>query len=101
MKKPLFNAIIDSSCRTACSPAYHANYKTMKCPLIVCALLGGVALLHFPLTTVAQPVATTLAATSVTSTNSTVNGTVNPNGTFAAAYFQYGLTTNYGYLGGF
>jgi len=44
----------------------------------------------------AVPATTTLAATGVTSTNATLNGTVNPNGGATSAYFQYGLTTNYG-----
>jgi photosystem II stability/assembly factor-like uncharacterized protein len=47
------------------------------------------------------PVVTTLPATSVTATNATLNGTINPNGAATLGYFQYGLTTNYGYLGGF
>src|SRR5689334_10924750 len=49
----------------------------------------------------AQSVVTTLAATSVSQTNATLNGTVNPNGAATTVYFQYGLTTNYGYLGGY
>src|SRR5262249_53568940 len=47
-------------------------------------------------TSAAAPSATTLAATSITSTNATLNGSVNPNGAAASAYFRYGLTTNYG-----
>ena len=73
----------------------------MKSHLTTIALLGGIGLLHFPLAAGAQPVATTLAATSVTSSNATLNGTVNPNGAVAVGYFQYGLTTNYGNIGGF
>ena len=45
---------------------------------------------------VLAPAVTTLAASSFTATNATLNGTVNPNGDAATAYFQYGLTTNYG-----
>jgi len=41
-------------------------------------------------------VATTNAATAVTSTGATVNGTVNPNGQATTYAFQWGLTTNYG-----
>src|SRR5262245_11841321 len=44
----------------------------------------------------AQPTVTTLAASSITASNGTLNGTVNPNGAATKAYFQYGLTTNYG-----
>ena len=42
------------------------------------------------------PAVTTLAATSITATNATLNGTVNPDGAATTAYFQYGLTTSYG-----
>ncbi len=68
---------------------------------IAIALLGGAGLSSFPPAATAQPVATTLAATSVTATNATINGAINPNGAAAVAYFQYGPTTNYGYLGGY
>jgi hypothetical protein len=44
----------------------------------------------------AAPVVVTLAASGVASSNATLNGSVNPNGAAAAAYFRYGLTTNYG-----
>ena len=44
----------------------------------------------------AVPVVTTLAASGLTPTNGTLNGTVNPGGGVTTAYFQYGLTTNYG-----
>ena len=47
-------------------------------------------------TTLAQPAVTTSPATSITSTNATLNGTVNPNGAATTAYFRYGLTTSYG-----
>ena len=42
------------------------------------------------------PVVATLPATSITATNATLNGTVNPGYGATAAYFQYGLDTNYG-----
>ncbi len=45
----------------------------------------------------AAPTVTTLAATNITATSATLNGTVNPNGAVLSTnYFQYGLTTNYG-----
>jgi hypothetical protein len=65
----------------------------MKNKLIVAASL---CLLNSHFTADAQPVVTTLAATGVTATNATLHGTVNPNGSVTTAYFQYGLTTNYG-----
>src|SRR5262249_959160 len=42
-----------------------------------------------------KPTVTTQPATSVTVSNATLNGPVNPNGAATTAYFQYGLTTNY------
>lgn len=41
-------------------------------------------------------VVTTNAATAITSTGATVNGTVNPNGEATTYAFQWGLTTSYG-----
>ena len=42
------------------------------------------------------PLAETLAATAVSTTSATLNGTVNPNGNTATAQFEYGPDTNYG-----
>jgi len=42
------------------------------------------------------PTVTTLAATAITSTGATLNGTVNANGCSTTVTFQYGLTTAYG-----
>ena len=42
------------------------------------------------------PVATTLAATQITTTSATLNATVTPGTGAAGYYFQYGLTTSYG-----
>ncbi len=38
----------------------------------------------------------TAAASGVTSTGATLNGTINPDGTDTQVYFQYGTTTSYG-----
>src|SRR5262249_48355225 len=43
----------------------------------------------------ASPLATTLAASSITSTSAVLNGLFNPDGAATVAWFQYGLTTNY------
>ena len=43
-----------------------------------------------------SPGATTLAATAITTTGATLNGTVNPNGYSTTARFQYGPSTSYG-----
>jgi uncharacterized protein (TIGR02145 family) len=42
------------------------------------------------------PSATTLAATDITATGSTLNGTVNANYSSTTVTFEYGLTTDYG-----
>ena len=47
-------------------------------------------------TSAAAPAATTNAATSVTYSSVTLNGTVNPNGGSTAISFEYGTTTSYG-----
>ncbi len=47
------------------------------------------------------PAVTTLAASGIGATNATLNGSVNPNGAATTAWFQYGLTTAYGSIGGF
>ena len=47
----------------------------------------------------AQPISPSVATLPVSAagaTNATLNGTVNPNGTPAFAWFQWGATTNYG-----
>ena len=45
---------------------------------------------------VTGPNATTAPAASVTSDGAILNGSANPNGAAASAFFQYGTTTNYG-----
>jgi hypothetical protein len=42
------------------------------------------------------PVVATTAATSVTATTATLNGTVNPNGLATTYYFEWGTTVSYG-----
>ena len=44
----------------------------------------------------ANPTVTTVAATGVNTTNSTLNATVNPQNDNATLFFQYGLTSSYG-----
>lgn len=43
-----------------------------------------------------EPVVSTGTATAITSTSTTLNGTVNPEGQATSYYFQYGTTTSYG-----
>ena len=42
------------------------------------------------------PTVTSSAATAITTSSATLNGTINANGATAAASFSYGLTTSYG-----
>lgn len=46
----------------------------------------------------AAPVITTEAATSLTGTGATLNGTANANGVSTSVYFEYGLTSDYGFV---
>ena len=43
------------------------------------------------------PVVTTNAATDVTSSSATLNGSLDPHGLTTSVYFQYGTTTSYGH----
>ena len=49
-------------------------------------------------TTILPPSVVTGPATSVAGSSATLNGSVNPNGTAAAAWFQWGTTISYGFL---
>jgi len=51
---------------------------------------------NFTLVSGPPPSSSTLAASAITPTNAQLNGSANPNGVAASAYFQYGLTTSYG-----
>jgi M6 family metalloprotease-like protein len=48
-------------------------------------------------TSVQAPSASTLSATSVTTTSGVLNGSVNANGSTTTITFEYGTTTSYGY----
>ena len=47
-------------------------------------------------TTTSWPTVTTIAATGVTSTTATLNGSVDPNSRSTTYHFEYGTTTSYG-----
>ena len=47
-------------------------------------------------TTLGPPIVATNAATGVTDTTATLNGSVTPDGLATTYYFQYGTTTSYG-----
>ena len=52
----------------------------------------------FTTTKTPAPLVVTTAATAVSTTSATVNGTVNPSGVATNYYFQYGTTTGYGHV---
>ena len=64
----------------------------MRLFLVLCVLLA----LPPPRSPPAPPAATTGAASGVTRTTATLNGTVDPNGTATSYHFEYGTTTAYG-----
>jgi len=75
---------------------------TYHCQLVVSNSAGTALSADLAFATLAlPPVVTTMPATSITTSSGTINGTINPRGGVTTAYFQYGLTTGYGYLGGF
>lgn len=62
------------------------------------AVIGGCYASHDSASIVALVTPGVIASgvTGITFTSATLNGTVNPNGNAATAYFEYGLTTSYG-----
>jgi hypothetical protein len=61
---------------------------------------GWVADVGLILAPASAPIVQSLAATSVTTTSAQINGSVNPNGASTSAYFEFGLTSNYGSASG-
>src|SRR5689334_12373564 len=69
--------------------------KTMKTGVLTTlGLFGALALASAQI----APVAVTLPADAITTNSARLNGQVNPQGAPTSAWFQYGLTTNYGGL---
>ncbi len=52
--------------------------------------------INFSTTSLSTPIVSTLAASNITETTVTLNGTVNANGLSTTVTFEYGLTTSYG-----
>jgi hypothetical protein len=59
-------------------------------------VISGVDSTFTTLNLQSKPSVTTLSATNISSTSSTLNGTVNPNGLSSTVKFDYGTTTSYG-----
>src|SRR3954452_5712966 len=62
------------------------------CLLLTCTVICGV--IFMPSAQAAAPVATILAASGVSNTVATLNGTVNPGGAATTAWFEWGITTS-------
>jgi Fibronectin type III domain len=73
----------------------------MRKPLTALLCLAAVAITILPVALAqgagSAPTVTTSAATSVTGTGATLNGSVNPNGQQTSYAFQWGPTTGYGH----
>jgi hypothetical protein len=67
--------------------AFYATLPTIRSDVAAMLAGGGTA---------STPAAVTGAATNVTRTSATLNGTVNPNGQQTTYFFQYGRSTAYG-----
>ncbi len=78
--------VVSSSSNTGSAGSYYVS-NTLNS-----ANLGVVTALP----TVSAPVATTNAATSITSSGAILNGSVNANGSSTTVTFEYGITTSYG-----
>lgn len=61
------------------------------------SILGESIGFTYGFTTLGPPVVTTGPATSVTGDSGTLNGTVNPRGYAGYTYFEYGVSTTYGF----
>lgn len=84
-----------SSCFTNTATA-RRTYSVGGCPFVYSNTSSYVYHMGFNLQTATAPTVVTTAATSITGTGATLNGTVNANGASTTVTFQYGLTTAYG-----
>lgn len=85
-----------SSCYTNTPGSNRRNYSAGGCPFTYGGVSTYVYHLGFTLSTVQPPTVVTTAASSITATGATLNGTVNANGGSTTVTFDYGLTTGYG-----
>jgi hypothetical protein len=75
---------------------YYSTPQLTKSALKGTFTFGSDGSLTFTPVSSAAPVATTVAASSVTAGTATLNATINPNGASTTFAFQYGTTTSYG-----
>ncbi|WP_318347227.1 IPT/TIG domain-containing protein [Aquipluma nitroreducens] len=78
--------VVSSSSNTGSAGSYYVSNTLNSVNLGVVTALP----------TVSAPVATTNAATSITSSGAILNGSVNANGSSTTVTFEYGITTSYG-----
>lgn len=78
--------VVSSSSNTGSAGSYYVSNTLNSVNLGVVTALP----------TILAPTATTNAATSITSSGATLNGTINANGASTTVTFEYGTTTNYG-----
>lgn len=84
-----------SSCFTN-TPTARRTYSVGGCPFVYSNTSSYVYHMGFNMATASAPTVVTTAATAITGTGATLNGTVNANGASTTVTFQYGLTTSYG-----
>jgi hypothetical protein len=72
------------------------NYSVGGCPFAYGGQNAAIYHTGINVQTSGPPVVTTTAATGVTTSAATLNGTVNANGATTTVTFEYGLTTAYG-----
>ena len=70
--------------------------RTASSVVLAMLVLAAVSVAGVGMAVAAAPGATTNAATDLTATTATLNGTVSPNREDTTYYFQYGTTTEYG-----
>ena len=87
-----------SSCDDGSGESGHTLYDGWTAVDDAALFINGTVWLLSGNTNPIPPSATTGTATGVATTAATLNGTVNPNGQSTTAQFQYGLTTNYGFV---
>jgi len=84
-----------SSCFTSLS-GNRRSWSVGGCPFAYSGQNTAIYHIGLTLSTASAPTVVTTAATSITGTGATLNGTVNANGASTTVSFQYGLTTAYG-----
>jgi hypothetical protein len=85
-----------SDIQAAQTVSHLAQDTTYHFRLVATTLYGNIYGADHVFVTGAKPLVQTDAPTGVGSTDATLNGTINPYGTQASYYFEYGLTSGYG-----